>query len=282
MCAVMGVLVLAAMAWADAPPKFQDAESMLDALEQADRGMTTFASSIVYDRRFMLQDDRHVRTGKLYFQVRGSDGDRLVRSFGVHFNHLLIDNVNREERSAWIFDGEWLVEKRFAQKQYVARQIARPGQRLDPLRLGQGRLPLPIGQRKVDILARYDVRLLPPDDGFEPGDAATANYATFVSDAQQLELTPKPGMGEDQFRTIRLWYGRLADGRLVPKLSRTVDRKGDEIFVQLIGPRINEPLPEGVTDIARPAHGTGWDVQIERGRFESDDSGDTESDKEPS
>ncbi len=246
-------------------PVFASAEALLDALETADREIESFQAEIVYDRQFMLQGDRHIRGGDLYFEVEPRRGEpRPVRTFAVHFEWLLLDGAKRNDRQAWIFDGEWLVEKRFADRQYVARQIAPPGERIDPLRLGEGPLPMPIGQRKADILARYEAEVLPAHAGFDAEQRDHAGYMSAVEGATQLRLTPLPHReAQDDFRSIRLWYRHDEGGRLLPVLSRTVDRKGDESFVLLADVRVNRPIPGSVVDISPPPVEEGWEVQYE-------------------
>lgn len=256
---------------AEARAHFDTAEQLLEALERADADIRTFRSELAYDRRMTLQGDIQVRYGNLYFDARRPDprNQAAIRTFGIHFHTLIFDDQYREEPQTWVFNGEWLVEKRPREKQYIARQIAEPGSGIDPLRLGEGPLPIPIGQKKDDILARYEARLLPVADGFDPDDETTVGYADFVRSrsAQQIMLTPREASRDaDDFRNIRLWYAFDAEGRLLPILSRTLDRKGDEVFVQLYSIVVNEPLPAGVTEIDPPpdARETGWHVQIER------------------
>lgn len=248
--------------------QFRTADDLLDALERADADIATFQSDIVYDRRMTLQGDIQVRWGKLYFSAPRNDANNL-RTFGIHFHALAFDDAIHEEQQTWVFDGEWLVEKRPRVKQYIARQIAPPGEGVDPLRLGEGPLPIPIGQKKADILDRYEVQLVPVDDGFDPDDETTRGYLDFVREqnARQLILTPRERRDEaEQFRRIRLWYARNNEGYLLPVLSRTLDRKGDEVFVQLYSIQVNAVLPEGVMEIEPPPNATeeGWQVQIER------------------
>ena len=56
-----------------------------------------------------------------------------------------------------MFDGQWLIEKRPDKKQFVAREIAAPGEDFDPLSIKEGIMPIPIGQRAADVLERFDV-----------------------------------------------------------------------------------------------------------------------------
>jgi hypothetical protein len=262
---------------ADPPERFETVGALLDALETADEGLRTFRSKIVYDRRFALQDDQHIRFGDLYYTVEApaSAGAPPTRSFEVAFDTLLLKGAGpddpwsqREERESWIFDGRWLVEKRYEERQYVAREIARPGQTIDPLALGESPLPIPIGQRKADILDRYEAELLEPLEDLDAEDPTIAGYREHAAGAHQVRLVPLPHVAEDAgFREARLWYRRDAGGRLLPVLARTIDRKRDESYFQIAEPIINEPLPAGALDTTPPV---GWHVQTERGRFADD------------
>ena len=111
----------------------------------------------------------------------------------------------------------------------------------------------PIGQPKSEILARFDATLLPYDDGFQNAAAPDLAYRDFVKGCWQLLLMPKANTPDsERFREIRLWYAPDAQGRILPKMAFTIDRKGDESFVQLIGTVVNEPLPDGVIDMTEP------------------------------
>lgn len=264
-----------------ATAQIYDVDSLLDALERADVGMRTFSSELIYDRSFRLQGDRHIRWGHLYFRVEPPTAaapgkpSRAQRTFAVRFETLVIPDdqgaVRHEDESLWIFDGQWLIEKRQRERQFVKRQIARPDDPIDPLRLGEGPLPIPIGQKKADILARYEVTLLASEDGLESPDAEgqdaadKARLREFVADAYQLRLVPKGAQAEqDEFREVRLWYTR--DG-LLPRAARTTNRAGDESLVLLAGAKVNAPLPPDVMNVEVPDPAKGWAVQIDEGRF---------------
>lgn len=273
-----------------AAAQIHDVDTLLDALERADVGIRTFSSELIYDRRFRLQGDRHIRWGNLYFRVEPSapGTTRAKRTFAVRFETLTIPDeqgaVRHDDESLWIFDGQWLIEKREAERQFVKRQIARPEDPVDPLRLGEGPLPIPIGQKKADILARYEVTLLASDDGLTAQDADgsadeeaadKAQLRSFVADAYQLLLIPKGAQAEhDDFREIRLWYTR--DG-LLPRAARTVNRAGDASLVLLAGAQVNTPLPPDVMDVQAPDPAAGWAVQIDEGRFARDGERDAQA-----
>lgn len=250
--------------------------AFLDALEAADGEIRTFAAEVMWDRRFRLQGDRHVRIGKLFFSVMPAlaDGTPKRRTFAVRFEELYIDDIVRTEQSHWVFDGEWLYEKDYKEKTFIARRLAREGEPIDPLRLGEGPIPLPIGQKKDEILSRYVAELLEASDGIEVPSADEADEleikeATdridFVADAIQLRLVPKEWYErESEFREIRLWYEA---GSLLPRMALTINRSGDQSFVQLINIVTNERLPAGAISAEQPDETDGWRVEIDPGRF---------------
>lgn len=252
-------------------------DELLSALESADLGIRTFQTGVMYDRRFVLQGDRHVRLGNLYYEVvpapEGAANQKPRRTFSIDFRTLTIDGVKRDDRNTWVFDGQWLVEKRPGAKQYVARQVARPDDPIDPLGLGESPIPFPIGQKKEAILERYDATMLKPFDALMPAKDADPEEAgelaqrrEDVKDTHQLRLVPRGTFAdEDQFKEIRLWYTKE---EFLPRMARTINRAGDESIVLLINPKVNEDLPAHAIDIEPPPTEEGWDVQIDSGRFQ--------------
>lgn len=255
---------LGALAQDEAKREIESAQELLTALETADRDLRTLQAGISYTRRMLLQGDEQIRRGALYFeQLPGNNGTTPKRSFAIHFDELLVGRRLKSDPQEWIFNGEWLVERRPQEKQYVARQIAPPGEQFDPLRLGEGPLPIPIGQRAADVLARYRVELVGPHASLED---EAGSIHSFVSDTYQLKLTPHEDRAdEDDFREIRLWYDQET---LLPRLAKTLNRSGDESFVQLINLRRNEPIRGDVFNIEPPAENAGWDVEIKEFRGE--------------
>lgn len=250
------------LAEGEAPAETTSAADLLKALETSGEGMTTLSADIRYDRRFVLQGDRHVRDGKLYFKVNpgeavGEVGSR-GRTFAIHFDELYVGDRKENDPQTWIFDGRWLTEVRPAIKRLTRREVVREGERFDPLRIGEGPMPIPIGQKAADILARYHAQLLPQNQ--DASEDAKAYLAGLKEDAWQLLLTPLPDRPDkDEFREIRLWYSKST---LLPRLARTINRAGDESYVALINLKRNETLPEEAFTVPE-AGDAGWEVQVE-------------------
>lgn len=247
------------------PGAIRTADDLLTALETADAGLKTLTAGIRYDRTFEIAGDRQVREGTLYFEARPREADRADRRFSIRFDRLIVGQRVRDEVKEFIFDGEWLVEKLPGEKpkMFTKRQVVPPGERFDPLRIGEGPMPIPIGQRREDILSRYAAELVPADS-----DLSELELKTFVKESYQLKLTPRADRpDEDEFREIRLWYRQSPavggqPAMLLPRMARTINRSGDESVVQLINVQVNGPIPADVMKTDTPGPKDGWDVQV--------------------
>ena len=287
-CAQEGKPVAPVEAQAGQAGEFATADELLQALEKADEKLESLTADVRYERTFELQGDRQVRTGKLYF-VNGEKGSSAGaggkgRKFAVSFEKLQVGEVVREEPKVYIFDGQWLVEKLPKEKPplFIKRQVVAPGQTADPLKIGEGQFPLPIGQKAAEIKERYEVELLPAGAGLEPGKdddeeqkATLTNLSKFVAGGAHVKLTPKARYAEDEdFTRIDLWYKRDQGGKggmLLPRMARTVDKAKNQSVVQLINVQVQRGgeaantaarVPPEALDTAEPARGSGWEVQV--------------------
>jgi hypothetical protein len=248
-------------------------DDLLNDIEDAGQAIQTLQSAVIYDRRFVLQGDQHIRTGNLFFLSVPREQGPPMRRFAIAFEQLFVDQVMRRETQRFVFDGRWLVERDDANKRYIAREVAPPGASFDPLRLGEGPMPIPLGQRKADILARYDARATWGGAEWTDADEAARGYQAAVQAARQLVLTPRPQFAEsDDFLEIRLWYAER-DGFLLPVLSRTVSRGGDTAFVRLLAFRVNDERPVSAQRLEEalrmdPPSEPGWEVQRIEGRWD--------------
>lgn len=250
------------------PATITDADQLLRALETADQGITTLTSSIRYTKKpnELVGGDDEVREGRLWFFSRPSDSGvpaghaerasaepRPQRLFQIEFTKLTLGNTRRDDRRIWVFDGRWLVEMDFQTRFVHRREVVRPGEQADPLALGQGPLPIPIGQKREKIVERFEAALAPFSDGFDPGNAPPSLAETY-----QLHLKPRPGMQEGRdFREVRIWY-RKAD--LLPRLARAVHKDGSTTEVFLSDMQVNQDIPDTVFGTRTPP---GWSEQID-------------------
>ncbi len=270
----------------DAPlvPLEDDASAgnLLNHLERKDSELQRLRADVSYTRVQALAGDTQVRVGRMYYERGGALADGgAARRFAIEFDTLIVDRVARDERTAWGFDGEWLIEKDYQTKQYVRRRIAKPGAEVDPLRLGNGggAIPLPIGQRRDEVERFFDAEmvgaldgLVPDADALDDPDAGFREFVRYmggdagVEGVYQLKLTPKAGTeAAEDYREMRLWYQK---GTLLPLMSRAIDRKRDISTVQLLNVDTEHAVDRGVIDIGPPPADTGWVVKEEDRLFE--------------
>ena len=245
------------------PRGINTADDLLSALEQAGKDLHTLQADMRDTKKEgeIGGGDEQVREGRLMFisepgapnPAKGASAARGRRMFQVDFTSTTVDNVRHAEEQTFIFDGEWFVEKSPSQKQIIKRQVVPTGEAIDPLAIGEGPFPIPIGQKRSAILERFDAELVPPEQAF-----TAPKKPEWLKDTYQLKLTPKRGTDEArQFREVRIWY-RKDD--LLPRIARTSDKDDSTREVFLTSTKLNEPLPPGAFDTTTPA---GWDQDIQ-------------------
>lgn len=242
------------------------ADDLLRALETADADLKSLRADIWWSKVWGDGvSDRHVRTGTIEFQDERSPGDEAgsKRRFAALFKTLIIGERRTDEPKEYVFDGKRLMEKMPAQKKATVLIEVEPGTVVDPMRLGKGPIPIPIGQRREDILSRFEAKLLPGDQDLQgEDDAETEELKKFAANSMQLLLIPKDE--KDKYKEVRLWYRRgsaaKGDPQLLPRMARAVSRSGggDVDLVRLIGVKTNAPVDAKTFDTSVPS---GWQVQ---------------------
>mgnify|MGYP000559903374 CR=1 FL=1 len=232
-------------------------DDLLHALESAGADLRALSARVQYTRTFAIAGDTQTRQGQLFYEVHGPAADAQKR-FAVRFETLILQGGRVEEEvKEYVFDGEWFVERTPGTRQFVKRQVVPPGERFDPLKVGEGPFPLPIGQRRGDILAEYEASIIDATDGLNE------SLAAFVSrDAGTYRLRLIPRDPNAAAKEVEVWYRR---DTLLPRLARTVSAEGDESFVQMVDVRQNTEatIDARIFDTNPPRGGRGWDVRIE-------------------
>lgn len=243
---------------------YKNADELLTALETADANLKTLTADIKYDKIDGIAGDRQIRRGKVFFQDKGDVDGKRDRKFSVRFDQLRQGGRVDDETKLFIFDGEWLIEVTPKFKQVVKRQVVPPGEKFDPLKIGEGPLPLPIGQKKADIAARFYGELLPSAAGLDGPDKEEAQkQKDFVEGSFQLRLVPKPNTEEaGKFKEIRLWYRDLADGAgLLPRMARTETPKGDISLIQMVQVDVITPIDPKMMGVGELD--ANWNVDVQ-------------------
>lgn len=242
---------------AEAAP-IQTADDLLLALETADAGLRSLTTDILWAQTFALAGDMQMRWGALSYRVDPPAADGLPprRAFAIQFSRKQVgERRPAPERIDYVFDGEWFLERIHADRQAFKRQVVPPGQRADPLRVGEGPFPIPVGQKREEIVTRFVAELIDPIDGLDP------RLVPFVEDGAgtyALQLTPHADLVEDTtWRQIRIWYDK---DTLEPRLAWTINAAEDESYVQLLNIERDVRIDETVFSTAVPE--AGWELYV--------------------
>ena len=264
--AVMVLVLIASLTRAQSAGGFEDLNQLLDALETADQNIQKLSAKLLYEREYALAGDVQTRDGSVSFVVTEKPGSTKSRAFAVVFETTIVGDRSEADGRTFVFDGQWLTERIPEEKLVLRRQVAPPGADFDPLRIGEGPLPLPLGQKKTDILANYNAELKPADDGIEDNEG----LVKFTAGCAQLMLVPNEAREpHDDFEEIRLWYKKDEQG-LFPRMAMTLNKTGDEVVVRLWNVKLNDEaeIDPASFDDKIPE---GWDADIQPYRGASAD-----------
>jgi len=159
---------------------------ILKALEAAGVKHPAIQADVDYRIDRMLTGETEQRTGYVKYQKHT---DKTPDKFRMHFDTLRMDE-GRKIKSVvdYAFDGMWLSIAKHRIKQLTKYQVAAPGQRIEPLRLGKGPFPMPFGQSVQDILKFFKVTQ--PARKARKSDPTNADYIVFTTlKARKKELS---------------------------------------------------------------------------------------------
>jgi outer membrane lipoprotein-sorting protein len=167
-------------------------DQVLDALHDIGKDLKDFSADVKLTETDNSTQLSSTRSGKAVYQLKG-EGDARLR---VTFDKRNDGDVIREEKIEYVLDKGWLVDRDYRKKIEVNRQVLRPGEKVNLLKLGEGPFPLPIGQDKENVLKLFDVKKI-DDIGDGPKDSI------------RLELKPKAGTQfAKKFSRIEVWVDR--------------------------------------------------------------------------
>ena len=237
-----------------APEVLPNVDSVLTRLETADKDLTGLTAALRMIKRAPAIEGGgvQVRYGILKFSS-GTDAQRKpLRRFAIDIDTVIVDGKARDDKQSFVFDGRYLLETWPKQKQYVRRHIVGADQSKDPLRIGEGPFPIPVGQRKADLLARFNITVVPSLEAAPDSD----QLRRILFKATQLKLIPKDGTEQAKaFAEIRLWYAN-SDMLPVFALTQNTDGSSNEVFLDDV--KKNPPIPETAFNTQPPGKSEGW------------------------
>lgn len=229
--------------------RFADADALLTAVERTSDSLRDFRANITLETTDDVTGDTERRLGQLVFVQE--EGKPATRRFAVVFEKFIDGSGRMDERPVrYIYAGGWLTEADFKQRTLVRRQLARAGEQYDPLKPGEGPVPLPIGQRRADVLARFDASL------------ATAPDSTLLLKSARpmvgVRLKPKPGMADRDLVEASVWY----DAQSLVPVGVEAQRKSGRTVVSLRDATMNGGIDDAQQALLSLAEKvtTGWRV----------------------
>ena len=223
------------------PASPQPAVALLDRLETATEGLRDFRADVTFYTWDGVIQRREIRTGEIVYQQR--PGNQSKR-FAILVTREIIGNRQHDQNKRYIFDGSWFVEIDYDNRVFIKRQIVRPGENFDPLKLGEGPFPLPLGQRRDEVLARFEASLLD-----ESSDEQLAKFLTGKS-VLGLLLVPRPSTPQArEIVQVEIFYDSVT---LLPVGIHLTETNGDRKTVLLRNLRRNEGIDEASLSIEQP------------------------------
>ncbi|HEV2295897.1 MAG TPA: hypothetical protein VGR35_18770 [Tepidisphaeraceae bacterium] len=179
-------------------------DEILDALDRQGDHMKDFTADVALTETDELTKEGFTRAGTVKVQKLAENDARIH----IIFDTRKTDAKTIKEKIEYLLDKGWLTERNYRKKNQVRRQVIKPGETVDLLKLGEGPFPLPIGQAKEDVKDMFDVEVLPPVAGDPPHTI-------------HGRLTPKKGSQfERRFKHIDVWVDPNAQ---MPRRIETVD-----------------------------------------------------------
>ncbi len=226
-------------------------DDLLNRLERSTADLRDFKARVVYYLRDSVLDRKETRSGELIYQ-RDPDGSKR---FAILLRQLIIGDRSSRIRRDYVFDGSWLVEIDHVAKVFIKRQIVPPGQRFDPLKLGEGPFPMPIGQPKEQVRARFEV------DRLTTQRSEDELLVKRLGDrpVEGMLLVPRPDAPEAKdIARVEVFYDSKT---LLPVGISVEETNGDRKTVILTKLRRNEGIDPDKLNIQEPDP-REWDIDV--------------------
>lgn len=190
--AAAGPSTLAAPATKAAAPAGDAANTIdatLDRLDRLGKSLKDFSADVTLTETDQTSGAEVTRNGRVLYQALG-EGDARIH---VTFLTRTEDDRRYDEKIEYVLKDGIFTDRNYDTKTEVRRQVLKPGEKANLLKLGDGPFPLPIGQDKADVHRLFEVTRIPP-------------AADEPKDSIHLRLVPKPDTRlKDKFATIDVW-----------------------------------------------------------------------------
>ena len=235
-------VVVKPVASAQSTPGNASVKIWLQRLDQRGKTLKNFSADIRMCIHHLRTDEKDINIGKIWYQ-RSKGRTR----FDIRFNILVVDGAiaRRHADHDIVFDGRWLIDRDGAAKIFRKTRIAPPGKRFNPLKLGQGPIPIPIGQNPKVVEKEFFVSLIKP----------TKKEGNLI----HLRLVPRDRHAFT-FRRLELWIDPELD---LPVRILRIDPDSTPTLAVLTHVKINTPFHHNF-HLSPPPANAGWTIDIQK------------------
>jgi hypothetical protein len=125
-------------------------DAFLDELERSGATTASLSGNVAIETNDLFKETSEYRAGRLVVEGKGSK-----RRIALHLDELIVDGHASKTVDHYIFADGWYCRLDHKNRSFTKRNIARGED--DPLQSVGGQIPIPIGLKKTDILARFTV-----------------------------------------------------------------------------------------------------------------------------
>ena len=208
-------------------------DAVLDALNARGKDLKDFSADVALHTADNRTGEDSAQIGKVVYDA-GNGNSRIKVSFDKKETEAGDGKrMSQKQRLDYVLENGWLTDRDYQKKLEVRRQVLRPGQKMNLLKLGEGPFPLPIGQDKDEVKKQFDASKVAP--------AADDPKGTI-----HIKLAPKPGTQfEKRFRQIDVFVDPRSN---MPARIDTVEKAGTTRSTELTNLKLNAGVkPEDFT-----------------------------------
>ncbi len=170
-------------------------DQVLDALDRRGDSMSDFTADLRLQEDDEQTGNSIVRTGKIWFQKLPNDDARMR----LTLDKKEVKGKTIDDKLEYVFAGGWLIDRDYGRMINKRRQVVRPGEKINLLKLGESPFPLPLGQDKADVHQMFDVKKAQPAKDDPAGTI-------------HLQLTPKKGSQYDRkLDAVDFWVDQKSE-----------------------------------------------------------------------
>lgn len=171
-------------------------DALLDEIERTGAQFESLAGDIAVETVDTFADSQEFRSGRVVVEGKGS-----ARRIALVVDRITIDGRTTKAIDHYLFAEGWYSRLDHRNRSFTRRRLAAEGAEPDALESVGDQFPLPIGVRKKDILARFDVS--------EAEIPADIPLLATLPNASGLRLVPKAETAmADKTAAIEVFYDR--------------------------------------------------------------------------